>query len=247
MTETAASRIRAIALLLRHRDDPYPGPRNLHLASQPGPAPSGRVPCSCGRQVDARHGQDWRGAFDCPLCEGSGFRNRHAVLDVPGEDSDAKGHVYDPMTYGADRSGKLKPQVAAKRDEEPEERFPWERRHRVFKQLERALEALRDSHEPRWRLLLAADCEGRYGFDETGEPNLGFKAGMERWAALSFVERRMPRPLKLPAQIQERFEADERTRAVLREREKGKSLSAIGRESGRSRRAVARSERRMSA
>jgi hypothetical protein len=243
VTESADVRIRKTVALLRTLNDPYESVPSLRLASQPGPAPSGRVPCSCARTVDARFGKDWRGAFDCPLCNGSGFRPHSLKLDLPGEDSDSKGHVYDPMTYGADRSGKQKPLAAVKRDEEPQERFPWERRHKSYAHLSRALDYLRTVDEVAWYYLSAAYCEGRYGF-EGDEPKLGFAAGLACVRGLSFLERRMPVPLRLPAELQERFEADERTRQVLAQRRNGKSLSAIGRESGRSRRAVARSERR---
>jgi hypothetical protein len=243
--EDSSARIRALVLLLRTLNDPYESVPSLRLASQPGPAPSGRVPCSCARTVDARFGKDWRGAFDCPLCHGSGFRPLNAVLDAPQEDSDPKGHVYDPMTYGADRSGKQKPMLAVAKGSDPveEERFPWERRHRSYAYLSRALDYLRTVDEVAWYYLTAAYCEGRYGF-EGDEPRVGFAAGLACVRGLSFLERRMPVPLRLPAELQERFEADERTRQVLAQRRNGKSLSAIGRESGRSRRAVARSERR---
>lgn len=251
MTETAAERIRKITYLLRSLNDGYERTKGLHLASQPGPAPSGKVPCSCVRRREEHWGVSTTGDSSCGSCGGTGWRRRIHALDGDAETErlqNGRVVLYDEYVYASDRWARPKPlPVERKLSDEPrEEGFPWERRHKAFTHLSRALEALRDADEPAWRQLLAAYAEGRFGF-EGNEPRLSFDAGIRCTWALGFLERRMPKPLPLPASLQELYEADERTRKVLAGRANGKSLTQIGRESGRSRRAVARSERRLSA
>lgn len=77
-----------VRILLESLDDPLPSVRGVALASQPGPAPSRRVPCGCTpRQLPP--------SGSCLLCEGTGWR-----LPIPGFGPDREQrydeYLYDP-------------------------------------------------------------------------------------------------------------------------------------------------------
>lgn len=241
-------------LLLRARNDPHQAVKILRLASQPGPAPSGKVPCSCARVKDVlTNGVTVKtlvGDPSCLNCGGDGFRKaRREFGELIGSrpvESDEKGRLFDPYTFGADRAGKLRPPPEPEKLREPvEETDPWTRRPRIFTRLERTLDALRVRDEPAWYYVVTAYCEGRYGFRDAAEvePCLGFRAGMYATAGVRFVEVRLPDPIPLPGSLQQVYE--EREREALVKRGKGKSVTRLASDLGVDRRSVRRAERRM--
>ena len=103
----------------------------------------------------------------------------------------------------------------------------------------RALDALRIANEPAWQTVTAAYVEQRYPLED-GEPVLAATPGLRALFGLSFVERRIPVPFRLPAGLQQQLDMLERERKVRSALRAGKSKRRIAREQGVSMRKINR-------
>lgn len=145
-----------VRILLRTRNDAYPSPRSLSIPSTPsGPAPGKQIRC----EVCAGRGRI-RSTTVCPACNG---RGKLAFDPYTGRVSDERDRKPAPMAPERVESEiqRLSTSLRLSAGEiDPNESYGWERaverrnRQGSYRELERALERLRDYDPMAWEYIL---------------------------------------------------------------------------------------------
>ena len=178
----------------------------------------------------------------CLVCGGTGFRGRDRRLDKPDENQTARADSTTRTHLGRTRAGAARVLLELRKigaERKPDDRELFERRRKRLRYARRAMDALRIANEPAWQTVTAAYVEQRYPLED-GEPVLAATPGLRALFGLSFVERRMPVPFRLPAGLQQQLDMLERERKVRSALRAGKSKRRIAREQGVSMRKINR-------